>query len=123
MSAGNYTITICQGTDYKLLLTIVDENSSPIDITGYTFTGQFRAYVSSPDIVASFSFSVLNQVTNTGEVEVSLSNATSTAIVLPVQKTIDRTNVKFPYDIESNNGGVIQRWLQGVVELSPEVTR
>jgi hypothetical protein len=100
-----------------------DENSVPIDLTGFIFTGQIRSYVSSPDIVASFSFTLADQVTNTGEVEVYLSSTISSAIDLGTQRSIERVPIKFSYDIESDNSGDKKRWLEGIAEISPEVTR
>lgn len=124
MSAAKYDMSIDQGADFTLKLTIRDPLGALVDLTGHTFSGQIRKTISDASVVASFSFNVLDQITNTGEVEISLASATSSAIVLPTQKEINRKEVKYPYDVESVDGsGVVVRWLQGIVKISPEVTR
>lgn len=124
MSAGDYTMKICQGSDYRLLLTITDDNQDPIDLTGHVFSGQMRKGVSLPDIIASFSFNILDQnvAENLGKVEVLLSNTVSSAIELDEDNSTKRKSTKFIYDIESA-ATETKRWLQGTVEMSPEVTR
>jgi len=124
MSAANYTMKICQGSDFLVTLTITDSDGNPVDLTDHTFRGEIRAYVSSPDVVANFSFTKLDQVTDTGKVQIKLSGADSSAITVPDQKSIERSEINYSYDIESETvSGEEKRWLQGIVALSPEVTR
>ena len=124
MSAGTYNMNIDQGADFKLTLTIKDSTDTEVDLTGHTFRGQIRKTISNATVVASFTFNILDQVANTGQVEVSLDAATSTAILIPKQDNTTRKAEKFAYDIESEDGaGTVVRWLEGVVNLSPEVTR
>ena len=46
MAAGKYNITIDQGSDYSLQLT-VKENAVAKDITGYSVRGQLRPSITS----------------------------------------------------------------------------
>lgn len=118
-----YTIKIKQGEDFKIRLLIRDESLNPIDLTGHVFSGQIRKTASGDDIQASFTFNLLDQIVDTGKVEVLLSSASSSAIdVLPSPRA-ERTITFMAYDIESVFNGVTKRWLQGVAEISPEVTR
>lgn len=124
MSAGNYTIAIDQGADFTLQLTIKDATGTEVDLTGHTFRGQIRKSISNAVIVASFSFTLLDQVTSPGRVDVTMSNAVSSAILLPKQDKVQRKAEKMAYDIESEDGlGIVVRWLEGAVDFSPEVTR
>jgi len=122
--AGKYDMSILQGSDFTLGLTLKDSTGTPIDLTGHTFSGQIRKTASDPVIQASFSFVVLDQITDTGRVDVKLSAANSSAIILEKSKSAVRAITTMTYDIESvDGGGAITRWLEGVVKLSPEVTK
>jgi len=124
MSAASYNMNIDQGADFIVQLTIKDSTGTAIDLTGHLFSGHIRKSISDATIQASLAFTILNQGTDLGRVDVSLSAATSTAILIPSQKNTTRKDVKFAYDIESIDGaGTVVRWLEGQVLLSPEVTR
>jgi hypothetical protein len=118
-----YEMLVKQGEDLYLVLEIQDENSTPIDLTGHTFRGQIRKTASDPTIVASFSFNILNQTTDTGKVEVTLSSAVSSSIQLNSSLQAQRTLTFMAYDIESEYAGRVTRWLEGRAIISPEVTR
>jgi hypothetical protein len=124
VSAGKYNMTICQGSDYILGLTIKDAAGVEIDLTGYTFTGQIRKTVSDSTVQASFSFTILDQVTLTGRVDVTLAAAISSAMLLDKSTKSNRTITVMTYDLESDDGlGNRKRWLEGIVNISPEATR
>lgn len=123
MSAGTYTMAIEQGSSFNMQLTINDSLGAPIDLTGHVFRGQIRKTISDTVIQASFTFTLLNQITDTGKVSVTLTDAETAAIVVPAQRTVLRTAVAMSYDIESEITGVVYRWLEGTANISPEVTR
>lgn len=127
MSAANYDIKIDQGSDFSMTLTFKDINENNIDLTGFVFDGQLRLSYSNPVIIASFTFTILDQSDplTLGQVIVSMDAATSTAIpVTPIQgNSTQRPNTNYIYDIEATFAGITKRWLQGKVALSPEVTR
>jgi hypothetical protein len=123
MSAGTYTMAIEQGSSFSLQLTIEDSLNVPIDLTGHVFRGQIRRTISDPVIQASFTFNILNQITDTGKVVVTLDPADTMAISLPAQRTVTRADVPMSYDIESEIAGTVYRWLEGTANISPEVTR
>lgn len=123
--AATYNLDILQGANFSLILTITDSLSVPIDLTGYVFRGQIRKTISDPEIQASFVFVLLDQtnILTRGKVSVSLSSETTTSINLGNQNSTRRTIVQMPYDIESDLAGNVTRWLEGVANISPEVTR
>lgn len=123
MSAGTYTMTIEQGSSFSMQLTINDSLDAPIDLTGHVFRGQIRKTISDTVIQASFTFTLLDQITDTGKVSVTLTDAETAAIAVPAQRTVLRTTVAMSYDIESEIAGVVYRWLEGTANISPEVTR
>lgn len=122
--AGKYNVSISQGSDYILGLTLKDASGVEIDLTGYTFTGQIRKTVSDSVVQAEFTFNILDQVTDTGRVDVQLSAAVSSAILLDKSTKSSRKITVMTYDIESDDGsGSRKRWLEGLVNISPEATR
>ena len=120
---NTYDMSIKQGEDFYLVLEIQNSDKTPIDLTGHTFRGQIRKTASDPTIVASFSFTLLNQTTDTGRVEVYLNSATSSAIDLNDSMKAQRTLTVMAYDIESEYLGRVTRWVEGTVIFSPEVTK
>lgn len=125
MSAACYTIKINQGSDYFLTLTYKDAAGELVNLTGFTFAGKIRTYFNNPTHIAQFTFTIQDQVLKKGQVVVSLPASTSSAI--PVtgfnSPNTARPLAKFIYDIEATADGIVQRWLEGTVLLSPEVTR
>jgi len=108
-------LEIKQGEDFFRLLTIKDELGAPINLTGFTFTGQVRA-TSLTETFLEFTFNVKNQVTNLGQVEMIMSSAVSSK---------RKTSVKLPlfYDVEMNSGSNKKRILQGSLIFDPEITK
>lgn len=115
MSSNYLDLTVRQGEDFYRLLTIQDQNGNDINLTGYTFTAQIRETYSSP-LFMSFSFTILDQDTNTGEVEMEISAATSSAKVI-------NSELVYKYDVEMNDGTSTTRIMEGNCIISPEVTR
>lgn len=129
MSAANYDLRIDQGSDFSMTLTFKDTESNKINLTGFTFDGQIRSQFSNPTVIAEFDFDILDQDNplTLGQLRVSLPGSTSTAIVVPslplTPNSTSRPVTRFIYDIESEFAGVKKRWMQGAINLSPEVTR
>lgn len=109
-------ITIKQGEDFYRLLEFTDENDDTIDVGTYVFTSQVRKNYDSKDILFSFSFNILNQTTNEGEVEMTLSRSLTEAIKLNALTT-------YVYDVEMFDGVRKYRLMGGKLFLDPEVTR
>jgi hypothetical protein len=123
--AANYNLEILQGANFSMILTIKDSLDVPIDLTGHVFRGQIRRTVSDTEVQASFVFVLLDQtnILTRGKVSVSLSSEASRVINLGNQNSIRKTIVQMPYDIESIFMTDVTRWLEGLVNLSPEITR
>ena len=124
MAAAALNLTIEQGTTFRRLLTFKDSLDADIDLTGQTFRGSIRRSVTDATAVAVFTFVVANQISNTGEVTMTLSAAASSAIVLQTQDSAIRVSELFAYDVERVFvDGSVERVLQGVVTLVPEATK
>jgi len=124
MAAANLNILIEQGSTYSRLLTFKDSNGSAINLTGYSFSGQVRSRYDSNSVIASFTFTLANQTTNTGEVTVSIPSSTTALIPVDASSSVAHTTTAYTYDMElTDTTGAVSRFLQGVANVSPEVTR
>lgn len=120
-----HDIEVKQGATFTLLVTILDPDDNPIDLTGYTFRGQIRKNTSDPVVQANFSFEILAQTGPTlGQLYAILTADETAGIQVPEVDKPHRKITTMIYDIESDNGaGDVVRWLQGKADISPEVTR
>ncbi len=108
--ATKANIVIDQGTTFSTSISLTDENGDAIDLTGYTGRSQMRKHYTSSN---SQSFTV---VLNTSEGTVALS-------LTPVQ-TANLTPGRYVYDVEVvSAANVVSRIVEGIVTVTPEVTR
>jgi len=122
MSAGLYNILIEQGADFEQTFTIVDDAGDPVNITGATIRGQVRLTASDPALVVAFTCSVVNGPTGQGKF--GIPAATTTTIPCNPSDLAERTITPASYDLEIQHlSGKIERLLQGIASISPEVTR
>lgn len=107
--AAKVNIVIDQGTTFNTTYTIHNNVDEPIDFTGYTANSQIRKSYSSSNAI---TFAVtLNTV---GEVLLSMNAATSGTI----------TAGRYVYDVEvQDNTGVRSRIVEGIVTVTPQVTK
>ena len=106
-------LTLKQGEDFYRVLTIKDSNNVVVDITGYTFTAQIRETATS-NLYLSFSFNISDALN--GVVEMTMAKELSSA------KKI-RSKEKFLYDVEMNDTTRVSRIMEGVVTITPEITK
>jgi len=101
-------INIDQGTDFRVTVNVTDANNSPIVLTGYTGKSQFRKHYTSSSAYA-FDVSLAN-----GAVTLFLSSNTSNSI----------NPGRYVYDCElTSTTGVKSRIVEGIVTVSPQVTK
>lgn len=107
--AAKVNIVIDQGTTFNTTYTINDAADEPIDFTGYTANSQMRKSYSSSN---SFAFSVA--MNSNGQVALSMSANTTGSI----------TAGRYVYDVEVEDlSGVRSRIVEGIVTVTPQVTR
>lgn len=107
-------LEIKQGQDELRLLTIKDDDGLPIDISAYSFRSSARESYNGKEVF-EFSFSIKNQVTNKGEVEMTLSSSV-TSLIKVVRA------VYYIYDVEMIFNSNVTRIMQGRIYFDPEVT-
>jgi len=122
--AGRYDITIEQGADFELPLTLQHSDGTAYNLTGYTGRGQIRKYHRSATITVSFTVTIPTPLTlpTTGQLTISLTAVQTAAI--PAGELITDERSKYVYDIEIVSGaGTVKRILDGFAFISPEVSR
>ena len=103
-------LIIDQGTTFTSTLNLTDADDIPIDLTNYSASAQFRKHYTSSN---STSFSV-SLGGNTGVLTLSLSANASANV----------TSGRYVYDVEiTDSAGNITRVVEGIVTVTPNVTR
>ncbi|MDP6587727.1 MAG: hypothetical protein QF535_23990 [Anaerolineales bacterium] len=109
MSAGTHNITIEKGVDFEMTLELKDADGEVINVTGYSFKAEARRK-SSTGVAATFTTAITNAAT--GAVKVSMPASTTRG--LPVGKLL--------YDLVSSYGGVIKRYVTGIITVQDTIT-
>lgn len=108
--ANKANLKIDQGTDFLTSVTLTDDDGDPISLSNYTGAGQIRKYYTSTTAV-DFNVSV---DAGTGTVTISLTSAQTNAMEAG----------RYVYDVElTDTANVVSRILEGIVTITPGVTR
>ena len=105
-------LIIDQGTTYSVTITVNDDTGSARNLTGYTGRSQMRrSYYTSAN--TAFTVSVTNPAN--GEISITLTAA----------QTANVKAGRYVYDLElvNANSTTVERVVEGVVTVYPEVTR
>jgi len=104
-------LVIDQGTTFSSIISLTQQDGTPMNLTGYTVKSQFRkSYQSSS--ATSFTASVYDATA--GKIRLQL-NPTDTSSVQAG---------RYLYDIElTSSSGDKSRALEGLVILTPEITK
>jgi len=102
---------IDQGSDFTVVVTLKSQEGTVLNLTGYTLQSQFRkSYQSSA--YTSFTTSIENAIL--GKIRLSLPASASSSIKAG----------RYLYDVEvTSPTGAKKRALEGIVVISPEITR
>ena len=102
-------LIIDQGTDYQTDITLTDLDDNTVNLSGYTANAQIRKTYTSSNAV---SFSVTLEEA-TGVVKLALTD-TQTANITPG---------RYVYDVLLTANNVTSRIVEGIVTVTPGVTR
>jgi hypothetical protein len=108
--ATKANLVIDQGSTFSTDLTLIDENGDSLLLTGYVANSQIRKWYSSSNASATFSTSI-----NTGIGIITLS--------LTANQTSNLVAGRYVYDVELTEGGTVSRIVEGIVTVTPQVTR
>ena len=107
-----FNLFLDQGTTFKANVTIKDSTGAVRDISGHTPRSQFRRSIKSSN---SNSFVATIPVGTDGNVFLTMNSNTTTNV----------TAARYLYDIEivNDSNNEIERVAEGIVVVSPEITR
>lgn len=102
-------LVIDQGATFLINLDISDMSDTPVDLTGFTASSQMRKTYSSSTSTA-FTASI---------------NTTSSSVVLEMtaSQTASLASGRYVYDVELRSGNTVSRIVEGIVTVTPQVTR
>lgn len=108
--ATKINLIVDQGASFETTLNLTDDNDNPVSLVGYTGAGQIRKHYTSSN-ATSFS--------------ISLGGANGTVtLALSANTTANLTSGRYVYDIEvADSSGVVSRLFEGIVTVTPQVTR
>lgn len=116
MAAGYQNLYIEQGATFEISITLDDVYGNNYDLTNATASGQVRKSYYSANTTAVFTTTV---DATSSTIALSL-NSFQTANIAPGRYVYD-TVVSFPG--VANTAPVVVRVLEGVIDVSPSVTR
>tara|TARA_B100001559_G_C16071223_1_gene425885 strand:- start:227 stop:556 length:330 start_codon:yes stop_codon:yes gene_type:complete len=102
-------IVIDQGTTFSLDVNLTNDDTSAKDLTNYTVTSQLRK---SYEATTATDFTTA-KVNNTGKITISLTAVQTAALKAG----------RYVYDIEIASSAETLRVLEGLVTVTPNVTR
>ena len=102
-------IVIDQETTFSLELNLTNDDASAKNLANYTVTSQMRKSYDA----ATFTNFTTAKVDNTGKVTISLTAAETAAL----------KSGRYVYDIEIASSSETLRVLEGIVTVTPNVTR
>ena len=105
-------LTIDQGTDFETTFDLIGDDGEPIDITGYTFSGQIRKSYYSTNPTANLSITIVSAVNG------------NTIIRLNAANTSNIISGRYVYDIKmKDTSNLVSRVVEGIVTVTPQVTK
>jgi hypothetical protein len=108
--ATKANLVIDQGATFSADLNLTDENGDALVLSGYTANSQVRKWYTSTNATATFTTSI-----NVDSAVITLS--------LTANQTGAMTSGRYVYDVEINDGSTTSRIVEGIVTVTPQVTR
>jgi len=103
-------LVVDQGSSFSTTLNLTDDDGGVINLTGYTAAGQLRKHYTSSN---SVSFTITLGGAN-GTVTLAMSSNTTANIAAG----------RYVYDVElTDDAGLVSRLFEGIVTVTPQVTR
>ena len=107
--ATKANLVIDQGTTFLVDLNLTDENGDTLNLHGYSVDAQIRKWYTSTNSV-SFTATVNADV---GIITLQLS----------ANQTANLVSGRYVYDVEIDSGSAVSRVVEGIVTVTPAVTR
>jgi len=107
-------LTVDQGSDFNADISVENETGS-IDISNYTYRGQIRKTYSSSTAV---DFYTSTNSPASGQLLISLTSAQTSA--MKAGRYVYDVEISF---VDSNGDTIIERILEGKIQVTPSVTK
>ena len=108
--ATKANLVIDQGSTFSADLSLKDENGDALNLSGYIANSQIRKWYTSTNAAAVFSTSI-----NTDSGSITLS--------LTANQTSNLVAGRYVYDVEIADNIGVSRIVEGIVTVTPQVTR
>ena len=108
--ATKANLVIDQGTTFSTDLYLTDDGGEPLLLAGYVANSQIRKWYTSSNPSATFGTSI-----NVAAGSVTL-NLTS-------NQTSNLVSGRYVYDVEISDGATISRIVEGIITVTPQVSR
>jgi hypothetical protein len=108
--ATKANLVIDQGTTFSTDLYLTDDGGEPLLLAGYVVNSQIRKWYTSSNPSATFTTSI-----NVAAGSVTL-NLTS-------NQTSNLVSGRYVYDVEISDGSTISRIVEGIITVTPQVSR
>jgi hypothetical protein len=111
--AAYVELYIDQGTDFRDIISINDDvNGIAANLSGYTITGQLRRSYYSANVSANITCNISNSAN--GEVTISMNSGV----------TANLRAGRYVFDVKAvDSSNNTSRFLEGIITISPQVTR
>ena len=103
-------LIIDQGSTFSTDLTLRDDNGDPLNLIGFSANSQIRKWYTSTNPSATFTTSI------------DIDNAIIT-LTLTANQTSNLVSGRYVYDVEISAGTEVSRIVEGIVTVTPQVTR
>jgi hypothetical protein len=113
MPTGCFNIQIDQGSTYSQNLTLTDSALIPINLSGYAARGAIRRRFSSTGVLANFTTAIISAPS--GVISISLTDDET--------KLLPSSLLGYDIEIYTSGDAIVDRILNGKVEVFPEYTR
>lgn len=113
---SNLNITIRKGITFTRNVKVSGEDGSLTDLTGIVIKGQIRSNLKELRPLAEFTFTLLNQTTNTGEFFWTLPVAGITKDVF------EPVSAKYNVEMHAVDGSVTELFY-GTCDVLPDITK
>jgi hypothetical protein len=98
------------GTTFSAIITINNSNGTPVNLSGYAIASQLRKSYGS---TTAYSFASSIYDASSGKIQIALT-ATQTSSIKPG---------RYLYDVEITTGSQKTRVAEGLVIITPEITK
>lgn len=105
-------LTIDQGTTFANEINLTNDDSSPKDITGYSFESQIRKSYYSTNPTANIDITITSEVG--GNIRMSIDSANTANIKAG----------RYLYDLKmTTDEGIVTRIIEGIITVTPQVSK